>query len=65
MAAETHGMLSSTYSKAVLSERKCEWFQRSKSGDFDVEDCHSGGKKKIFEDSELEALDNEDSCQPQ
>ena len=33
------------------------------SGDFDVEDRHGGGKEKIFEDSALEALLTEDSCQ--
>ena len=42
-----------------------EWFQRFKSGDFGVEDRHGGGKEKIFEDPELEALLAEDSCQPQ
>ena len=59
-------MLSSIYGEAALSERKCcGWFQRFKSGDFDVEDRHSGGKDKIIEDSELEALLAEDSCQTQ
>ena len=33
--------------------------------DFDVEDQHGGRKEKIFEDSELEALLAEDSCQTQ
>ena len=59
-------MLSSTYGEAAPSERTCrEWFQRFKSGDFDVEDRHGGGKERIFEDSELEALLAEDSCQAQ
>ena len=59
-------MLSSTYGKAALSERTFrEWFQRFKSGDFDVKDRHGGGKEKIFEDSEFEALLVEDSCQTQ
>ena len=59
-------MLSSTQGETALNERTYrEWFQRCKSGDFDVEDRHSGGKKKIFEDSELEALRAEDSCQMQ
>ena len=59
-------MLLSTYGEAALSERMCrEGFQRFKSGDFDVEDRHGGGKEKIFEDSELEALLVEDSCQTQ
>ena len=56
-AADAHRIFSSTYSEAALSERKCrEWFQRFKSGDFDVEDRRGGGKEKIFEDSELQAL---------
>ena len=42
-----------------------EWFQRFKNGDFDVEDRHSGGREKIFEDAELEALLEQDSCQNQ
>ena len=62
-AAEAHQMLSSTYSEAALSERTYhEWFQRSKSGNFDVEGRHGGGKKEIFEDFELEASLAEDSC---
>ena len=45
-------MLSSTYDEAALNERTCrEWFQCFKSGDFDVEDRHGGGKENIFEDS--------------
>ena len=56
-------MLLSTYGKTALSERTCrESFQRFKSDDFDVEDRHGGGKEKIFEDSEWEALLAEDSC---
>ena len=59
-------MLSSTYDEAALSERTCrEWFQRFKSGDFDVEDRPGGGKEKTFENSELEALLVKDSCQAQ
>ena len=57
-------MLLSTRGEATLSGRMCrEWFQRFKSGDFDVDVWHNGGKEKIFEDSELEALLAEDSCQ--
>ena len=59
-------MLSRTYGEALLRERTCrEWFQCFKSSDFDVEDRHGGGKEKIFEDSELEALLAENSCQTQ
>ena len=65
-ATEAHRTLSSTFGKAALCERTClEWFQRFKSGDFDVEDRHGGGKEKIIKDTELEALLVEDSCQAQ
>ena len=59
-------MLSSTYGEAALNKRTCrEWLKRFKSGNFDVEDLHGGGKENIFEDSELAALLAEDSCQTQ
>ena len=59
-------MLSNTYGEAAISERTCrEWFQRFKNGDFDVEDRHSGGKEKVFEDAELEALLEQDSYKNQ
>ena len=65
-AANAHRMLSNTYGEAAISERTCrEWFQCFKNGDFDVEDRHSGGREKVFEDSELEALLEQDSCQNQ
>ena len=42
--------------ETALSEIMCrEWFQRFKSGDFDVEDRHGGAKENIFEDSKFEA----------
>ncbi|GFT02891.1 mariner Mos1 transposase [Trichonephila clavipes] len=63
-AAESHRMLSNTYGEATISERTCrEWFQRFKNGDFDVEDQHGGGREKVFEDAELYALLDQDSCQ--
>jgi len=64
--AEAHRMLSNTYGEAAISERTSyEWFQRFKNEDFDdfVEDRYSGGREKIFEDAELEALHEQDSCQ--
>ena len=68
-AAKAHRMLSSsTYGEgaAALSEITCrEWFQRFKSGDFDVKDRQGSGKEIIFEDSKLEALLAEDSYQTQ
>ena len=49
------------YGEAALSERTCrEWFQRFKSGDFDVEDRNTGRKENIFGDFELEAFLVED-----
>ncbi|GFW80959.1 mariner Mos1 transposase [Trichonephila clavipes] len=61
-AAEAHD----TYGEAAISERTCrEWFQRFKNGDFEVEDQHCGGREKVFEDAELEALLDQDSCQTQ
>ncbi|GFW28729.1 mariner Mos1 transposase [Trichonephila clavipes] len=63
-AAEAHRMLSNTYGKAAISERTCrEWFHRFENGDFDVEDQHGGGREKVFEDAELKALLDQDSCQ--
>ncbi|GFX50000.1 mariner Mos1 transposase [Trichonephila clavipes] len=65
-AAEAHRMLSNTYGETTISERTCrEWFQRSKIGDFEVEDQHGGGREKVFEDAVLEALLDQDSCQTQ
>ena len=62
-AAEAHRMLSNTYGEAAISERTCR--ERFKNDDFDIEDRHSGGREKIFEDAELEALLEQDSCQNQ
>ncbi|GFS96984.1 mariner Mos1 transposase [Trichonephila clavipes] len=65
-AAEVHRMLSNTYDEAAVSERTCrERFQRFKNGDFDVEDQQGGGREKVFEGAELEALLDQDSCQSQ
>ena len=58
-------MLSNTYGVAAISERTCrEWFQRFKNG-FEVEDRHSDGREKVFEDAKLEVLLEQDSCQNQ
>ena len=59
-------MLSGTYCEVALSKRTSrEWFQRFKSGYFDVEDQRGGGKDKIFEDSELDVLLAKNSWQTQ
>ena len=48
-----------------MKERVVSGFQRLKNGDFDVEDRHSGGREKVFEDAELETLLEQDSYQNQ
>lgn len=63
-AAESHRLLVETYGEHALSKTQCfEWFQRFKSGGFDVRDKERPGQPKKFEDKELEALLHEDSCQ--
>ena len=65
-AAEAHRLLVEIYGDAALSERSCrEWFQKFKNGEFDVEDKKRNGRPKVYEDAELEALLDEDSCQTQ
>jgi len=64
-AAQAHRLLVEAYAAlcgdAALSERSCcEWFQKFKN-EFDIEE--RSGKPKVYEDAELEALLDEDSCQ--
>jgi len=47
----------------LVKERVVSGFNAS--SDFDVQDWRSGGRKKVFEDAELEALLEQDSCQNQ
>jgi len=47
-----------------VKERVASGFNASRM-DFDVEDRHNGGREKVFEDAELEALLEQDSCQNQ
>jgi len=61
-AAEAHRLLVEAYNNAALV-REVEWFQ--KNGEFDVEDKEHSGRPKVYEDAELEALLDEDSCQTQ
>ena len=57
-------MLVEACGEAALSERSCrEWFQKFKNGD--VEDKKSSRRPKVYEDAELEALLDKDSCQTQ
>ena len=65
-SAETHRLLVEIYGEAALSERSCrEWFQKFKDGEFDIEDKQRSGRPKVYEDEELEALLDQDSCQMQ
>ena len=60
-------MVIEAYSEAALSERSCrEWFQKFKNGEFDkIENKERSGRPKVYEDAELKALLDEDSCQMQ
>ena len=63
---EAHRLLVETYVDACLSQRSCrEWFQKFKNGEFDFEDKERSGRPKVYEDAELEALLDQDSCQTQ
>ena len=65
-AAEAHRLLVETYDEAALSERSYrDWFQNFKNGKFDIEDKERSGRAKMYEDAELEALLDQDSCQTQ
>ena len=64
--AETHRLLVETYGEAALCERNFhEWFQKFKNAKFDIEDKERSGRPKVYEDAELEALLDHDSCQTQ
>ena len=61
-----HRLLVEICGEAALSERSCcEWFQKFKNGEFDIEDKERSGRPKVYEDAELEALLDQDSCQTQ
>jgi len=65
-AAESHRMLVEAYGQHALGKSQCyEWFNRFKSGDFDVRSEERGRPPKKFEDSELQALLDEDDAQTQ
>lgn len=63
-AAEAHRILQQVYGEHALAEPTCrEWFRHFKNGDYNIEDKERPGRPKKFEDSELEALLDEDPCQ--
>ncbi|EGI59188.1 Mariner Mos1 transposase [Acromyrmex echinatior] len=62
-AAETHRLFVDIYGEHAPSKTSCkEWFRRFNSGDFDVCDKKCEGASKKFEDAELQALLEKDSC---
>jgi len=59
-------MLVEAYSEHALGKSQCfEWFKKFKSGDFDVRNEEREKPLKKFEDSELQALLDEDDAQTQ
>jgi len=64
-AAEAHRLLVEAYGDATLREKWSWVVSNFKNGEFDVEDKERSGRPKVYEDAELEALLDEDSCQTQ
>lgn len=63
-ASEAHRILVEVYGESAPSNKTCfRYFQRFKKGDFSVEDKERSGRPKKYEDSELEALLEEDPNQ--
>lgn len=65
-ASESQHLLSEAYPDVSISTRMCQkWFARFRKGEFHVEDQPRPGQVKKFEDEELEASLDQDSCQTQ
>lgn len=65
-AAESYRLLVEAYSVHAPTQSTCErWFVRFRNGDFDLEDKERPGQPKKFEDEELQALLDENSCRTQ
>ena len=64
-AAEVHRLLVETYGEATWSERCHGWFQKLKNSEFDIENKERSGRPTVYEDAELEALLDQDSCRTQ
>lgn len=63
-AAEAHQTLVKAYGDQAPSYPNCRvWFQRFKSGDFDVNDKERPGQPKRFENDELQSLLDQNSAQ--
>jgi len=65
-AVESHRLLVEAYGETALIETTCrDWFRRSKSSDFNVEDKERAKRPKLVEDADLKASFDEDPCQTQ
>lgn len=65
-AAESYRLLVEAYGEHAPTQKTCEnWFQRFRSGDFYVKDKERSGQPKKFENEDLKALLDEDSCRTQ
>ena len=65
-AAESHRMLIEAYGEHALGKSQCfEWFKKFKSDNFDVRNEERGRPPKKFQDSELQALLDENDAQTQ
>ena len=61
-----HRMLVEAFGEHALGKTQCfEWFKRFKSGDFDVRNEERVRPPKKFEDTDLQALLDEDDAQTQ
>ena len=64
IAAAAHKLLVEAYGNCVPSEKiRQKWFQRFKSGDYDVNDKQRSNQPKKCEDTELQALLDKNSIQ--
>ncbi len=65
-AAESYHILQEAYVEHAPSQDTCEHCFKCFKGDyFDVKDKERPGQLKKFEDQQLQALLDEDACQPQ
>ena len=56
-ATESYRLLVEVYGDDSLAKTQCfEWFQRFKSGSFDIKNKERPGQPNMFQDEELEAL---------
>lgn len=65
-SSESYRIIIETYGEHAISQKTCEnRFARFKSGKFDVADKERENRPKLFEDTELQALLDEDCTQSQ